>query len=115
MWNGFALIVAERNRIYAITSKSRTIASLFCVISASQLALGLYWTVLVATEGGEYLIKLMPAILTYFNTLAEQLIPIPLDVYRICAFMRHRSLEIGFNSISLLYGMSLSSGRRKQP
>ena len=46
----------------------------------------------------------MPAIHTYFNTLAQQAPPIPLDAYRICIFSRHRPLEVVFTTISLVYG-----------
>jgi hypothetical protein len=45
-----------------------------------------------------------PTILTHFNTSAQQVLPIPLRVYEICYSVRHRSLEIGFTALSLVYG-----------
>ena len=53
-------IVAECNRIYAVTSKNRMITSCLCVIMASQFILGLYWTAYTAVEGGESLTKYCP-------------------------------------------------------
>lgn len=54
------------------------------------------------------------AINAHFNTSAQPALPIPLDPYRMCIFVRHRPLEIGFATISLVYGTKpplLSSGR----
>lgn len=36
--------------------------------------------------------------------VAQTLPPIPLDAYNLCAFVRHRALEVAYTSISLLYG-----------
>ena len=55
--DGLVLILIERDRIYAVTYKDRTITSCFCVITVSQFVFGLYWTVFTAGEGGETLAK----------------------------------------------------------
>jgi len=47
------LTAAERNRIYAVTSKNRIIVSCLGVITISQLGLGLYGTVDEAKAGCE--------------------------------------------------------------
>ena len=52
--DGFVLITAERNRIYAITSKNRIITSCLGVITISQFVLGLYLIAYTATIGGEF-------------------------------------------------------------
>ena len=55
----------------------------------------------------------MLAINAHFNTSAQPALPIPLDPYMMCIFVRHRPLEIGFATISLVYGAkppSLASG-----
>ena len=39
--NDFVLIIAERNRTYAVTKKNLTVTSCLCAISISQLILGL--------------------------------------------------------------------------
>ncbi|KAF9644217.1 hypothetical protein BDM02DRAFT_3263685 [Thelephora ganbajun] len=72
-------------RVYAITGQNRIITACFGVITMSQFTIGLYSSVVMATQG------------------ALQFPPIPLDAYRICIFVRHRPLEIGFTTISLLY------------
>ena len=36
--------------------------------------------------------------------VAQVLPPIPLDAYRLCTFVQHRTLEIVCTSISLLFG-----------
>ena len=58
--DSFMLITTEHNRIYAVTGKNRTITSCFCMISISQLILGLYITIHAATRGGESVIKCHP-------------------------------------------------------
>ncbi|KAF9644192.1 hypothetical protein BDM02DRAFT_3190826 [Thelephora ganbajun] len=72
-------------RIYAVTRKSIPIATGFAVITASQLALGLYLVTFAAKRKG------------------QALPPIPFDAYRLCIFIRHRTLEIAYTSVSLLY------------
>ena len=47
------LIVAGRNRIYAVTRKDRIITSCFGVIAVSQFILGLYTIIYAALQGGE--------------------------------------------------------------
>ena len=100
------LITTERNRIYAITSKNRMIASCFCVITVSQAILGLYLTVYAATRGGEPATKCHPMVFTY-NVSAEPILPISLQVYMICIFVEYRSLEIIFTTMSLVYGAKI--------
>jgi len=77
--------VALTVRIYAVTMKNIPIVIGFAIITASQLALGT--CVMVLTEIGG----------------AQSLEPIPLDAYRVCVFAPHRTLEIAYNSISLLF------------
>ena len=59
----FVLLTAERNRIYAITSKNRIIASCFGVITVLQFVLGLYITVYAAKGGSESVTKFRPLFL----------------------------------------------------
>ncbi|KAF9787225.1 hypothetical protein BJ322DRAFT_1107290 [Thelephora terrestris] len=75
----------HRYRIYAVTMRNTPIVVGFAVITVSQFALGIWMTVLVAMGG------------------AEMIPPIPDDAYHVCIFIRHRSLEIAFTSISLFY------------
>jgi len=70
-----------------VTGKSRPIAAAFIMITASQLALGIYLTFLEATRGAE----IMP--------------PIPFDSFELCLFSRHRKTEIAYTGISLLYDL----------
>ncbi|KAF9644220.1 hypothetical protein BDM02DRAFT_3122279 [Thelephora ganbajun] len=84
-WSTLLAQVVLTLRIYAITGQNRIIAACFGVITMSQFTLGLYLSILVATQG------------------AQHILPIPLDAYRLCIFVRHRPLEIGFTTISLLY------------
>jgi hypothetical protein len=84
----------------------------FGIITVSQLAFGIFWTILVARGGGKisffkYASRLHP------NTnplrcdrahVAGTYPQIPFDAYRICVFLRHRTLEIAYTSISLVYG-----------
>ena len=58
--DGFMLITAERNRIYAITRKNRIITSCFGVITISQFILGLYIIAYAATRGCEFVTKCHP-------------------------------------------------------
>ena len=50
------LIVAEWNRIYAVTGKNRTITACLGMITISQFTLGLYSTIFSAM-GGESLTR----------------------------------------------------------
>ena len=58
--NGLVLIVAECNRIYAVTNKNRIITSCFSIITISQFSLGLYMTVYAAKSGRESMIRFPP-------------------------------------------------------
>jgi len=60
-------------------------------------------SVYAATQGGES-DQVVPTTLTYFNISAQQMPLTPFSV-GICFYVRHRPLELGFTSISLLYGM----------
>jgi len=64
--DSFVLIAVERDRIYAVTSKSWIIASCFGIITISQFILGLYVT---AYGGCESVIKRPPQLLPlhYFS------------------------------------------------
>ena len=57
--DGLVLTRAELNRIYAITSKNRIIASCFGVITISQFGLGLYVTSDTAERGCKSVTKLL--------------------------------------------------------
>ena len=61
--DGFMLIAAEQDRIYAVTRKSRMIASCFSVITISQFILGLYLSSYAAARGGEPVTKSCPLFL----------------------------------------------------
>jgi len=74
-------------RIYAVTRKNRVIAACFGVITASQFALGVRAIIVTATPG------------------AQKVIPIPLNPYNVCVFIRHRRAEIGFTAISIAYDL----------
>ncbi|KAF9645533.1 hypothetical protein BDM02DRAFT_3262853 [Thelephora ganbajun] len=87
VWSTLLAQVALTLRIYAITGKNRTITTCFGVITTSQFVFGLYLTGYAATEG------------------TQQILPIPLDAYRICIFVRHRPPEFLFTAISLLYDL----------
>ena len=45
-----------------------------------------------------------PAFLISFNIPAQQII-LPVDAYKICVLSRNRPIEIGFTSLSLVYGI----------
>ena len=99
------LIVAGRNRIYAVTTKDRIITSCFGVIVVSQFILGLYTIIYAAMQGG--VCDRVPGpgtVLTHFTISVAQIPQIPLRVYGFCIFVQHRDLEIGFTTVSLLFG-----------
>jgi len=58
--NGSVLTVAERNRIYAVTSKNRIIVSSLGAITTSQFILGLCLITYIAMDGGEFVTKCGP-------------------------------------------------------
>jgi len=72
-------------RIYAVTSKNRTIASCFSAIIVLQLILGIYMTAYGA------------------RGRSAQIQQIPLPVYMICLFVGRLSVEIVFTTVSLAY------------
>ncbi|KAF9790730.1 hypothetical protein BJ322DRAFT_409972 [Thelephora terrestris] len=72
---------------YAVTKKNIPIAIGFAIITLSQLVLGIVLVVFAARAG------------------AQPLPPIPLDAYRLCLFVRHRTLEVVYTGISLLYDL----------
>ncbi|KAF9790731.1 hypothetical protein BJ322DRAFT_1104380 [Thelephora terrestris] len=74
-------------RAYAVTKKNTPIAIGFAIITLSQLVLGIV-VVVFAAKGG-----------------VQPLPPIPLDAYRLCLFVRHRTLEVVYTGISLLYDL----------
>jgi hypothetical protein len=102
---GFMLITAERNRIFAVTNKNRIIASFFVVIIVSQLITGICLTIYTAKGGGES-DQVPPMILTY-NVSAQPVPQAPLPVYIICVFVQHISVEIGLATMALVYGTVL--------
>ena len=58
--DSFVLIMAERNRVYAVTGKNRIIASCLGAITISQFILGIYLYAYVAMRGGELVTKCCP-------------------------------------------------------
>lgn len=72
-------------RVYAVTMGNIPIVCGFSVITVAQLAIGIWMTVLAALKG------------------AEVIPVIPEDAYHLCIFIRHRTLEIAFTSVSLFY------------
>ena len=58
--DGFILITAEWNRIYAITRKNWAITLCLCAITISQFILGLYITAYLAKRGGKPVTKSHP-------------------------------------------------------
>ncbi|KAF9790805.1 hypothetical protein BJ322DRAFT_1170204 [Thelephora terrestris] len=74
-------------RVYAVTKKNIPIAIGFAIITLSQLVLGIVLVVFAARAG------------------AQTIPPIPLDAYRLCVFVRHRTLEVVYTGISLLYDL----------
>ena len=84
--------------------KNIYISSGFAIITTSQLALGLYVMTVTAKTGGKTQ-PLTPEDLSPSKIYVAQTVPpIPLDAFRICTFVPHRTLEIAYTSISLLYG-----------
>lgn len=78
-------------RVYAISMKNIAVTTCFVIITASNLALGVWMTVLAVQQG------------------AVQLLPVPLDAYRICSFVLHRGIILGYTSIGLLYDFLMFS------
>lgn len=72
-------------RMYAVTMKNLPITLGFVVITVCQFALGACAVVLAAMKG------------------AEELPAIPLEAFHVCVFVQHRTLEIAYAGISLLY------------
>jgi len=73
-------------RIYAVTGKSRLIAAGFSIITASQLAAGIYLTLPVPVP--------------------ESTVPqIPFDSFKLCILSRYRGGEIAYPVISLAYDL----------
>ncbi|KAF9648233.1 hypothetical protein BDM02DRAFT_3261179 [Thelephora ganbajun] len=85
VWSTLLAQVVLTLRIYAITGKNRMITVCLGIITMSQFTFGLYGSVIYATHG------------------ARQILPIPLDTYRICTFEQHVSQEIVYTTISLVY------------
>lgn len=96
-------------RIYAVAKKNVSIAAGFAVITISQAALGMCLVVFAARKGGKTTSRIGVQITDPLRRdcacAAQALPPIPLDAYRSCVFARHRTLEITYTSLSLLYGV----------
>ena len=101
--DGFMLITAERNRIYAVTNKNRKITSCFGVVMVSQLTVGIYLTAYTAKTGGESVTKHHPWFLSILLFSAQPIIPIPLQIYMVCNFVGPRIVNIVFPIISVVY------------
>jgi hypothetical protein len=100
-------ILKEPNRIYAVTGKSRLIAAALATVTASQLALGIYLTFLMATHpGGPWALggSLAFPFQLIALTAGVAVPPIPFDSFRQCVFSRHRRAEVAYTVISLAYG-----------
>ena len=103
--DGIVLIFAERNRVYALTSKNRIITSCFCLITIAQFALGLRAVVYAAKAGCESEWSNTPHNSYLLPVSATPLLPIPLPAYIECIFRGEFATGIGFTSIALAYGM----------
>jgi len=79
--------VVLTTRIYAITMKNIPIVTGFAVITASQVVLAI--CIITLTAGQE----------------VQPLSSLPLDAYHLCTFYQHRSLDIAYTSISLLFDL----------
>lgn len=75
------------------------------VITTAQFVFGFVAVIIIGRQGGN--VKLSPlrsTTLTSYTRVAQVLPPIPLDAFRLCIFTHHRTLEIVFTSLSLLFG-----------
>jgi hypothetical protein len=107
-------------RIYAVTLGNIPVTVVFGFITFSELALGTLGTVSRAGKGGEVIHILMveqssssgsrsrSSLVIYTHT-AQPFPPVPLDPYHICLFIQHRTHDVGYASLSLLYGAPRSS------
>ena len=95
-----------------MSKKNVPIAVGFATITISQAGLGICTVVLAARKGGKtssstgYAVPGQSAnVLRHDRPCAAQALPpIPFDAYRLCVFVQHRTLEIVYTGISLLYG-----------
>jgi len=101
--NGLVLIVAEWNRIYAVTNKNRIITSCLSILTISQFSLGLYVTVSAAKAGREFVIRL-PHNFRLLPVSAAPIPPVPLPVYMTCTLVWQFSTAVAFIIMSLAYG-----------
>ena len=85
----------------------------FGIIAVSQFVLGIFCLVVGIKGGGKNKLLIAGTSSVHsFNLLrdvrartAQKFPPIPFDAYHVCAFVRHRTLEIAYTSISLIYGL----------
>jgi len=80
----------------------------FGVITTSQLALGMWLVALAAgkskTESWNRKSYSHSGHSGASSCVGQPLPPVPYDAYRLCIFVRHRTLEVVYTSISLFYG-----------
>lgn len=93
-------------RIYAATMRNIPITIVLVSIVIPHFAVGVWEIVLAAREGGR-----VPLLCQKTNSHKEHLsahladvLPIPLDAFRVCSPMWHRALVVSYISISLVYG-----------
>ena len=86
-----------------MTFKNIPITIGFAVITASQLGLGICLVVFATRLGGATEL-LHQENSSHLDCVAQQLPPIPLEAFRLCVHVRHRTLEMAYTSISLFYG-----------
>lgn len=83
-------------------------------ITTSQFVFGIYFTILAAKSGGKIAFLGYGKFISFREAqpfrygcicAARPLPPAPLDVYYLCIFSQHRTLEIVYTAISLVYGV----------
>ena len=95
-----------------MTIKNVPITVGFAVITVSQLAMGSYIVSLTAERGGEAKVMHRKSHFTHhtyhffynYARIAQELLPIPLDAFRVCFHVGHGHVEVGSTAISLFYG-----------
>ena len=96
-------------RLYGITLGNKKVAGLFVFVTVPQFLFGVHQAALAIVEPGltPGLCYLRWSLILPFFTIgstAQQLPPIKLSVYQLCAFTRHLKVEIAYTTISLFYG-----------
>ena len=85
----------------------------FGIITVSQFVLGMFCLIASIKGGGKTKLLIAGTLSAHSSNLfrnvfaheAETFPPIPFNAYHACAFARHRTLEIAYTGISLIYGL----------